>query len=58
MDTVSPCYIYGYNELEQLHMQVLLNCHLATFLYSPLKFWKVAKQQLNNIFMCNYSSSL
>ena len=22
----------SYNELEQLHMQVLLNCHLATFL--------------------------
>ena len=21
-----------YNELEQLHMQVLLNCHLAVFL--------------------------
>ena len=22
----------SYNELEQLHMQVLLNCHLAAFL--------------------------
>ena len=22
---------YSYNELEQLHMQVLLNCHLAAF---------------------------
>ena len=22
----------SYNELEQLHMQVLLNCYLATFL--------------------------
>ena len=28
----------SYNELEQLHMQVLLNCHLAAFLYSLLKF--------------------
>ena len=25
-------YVANYNELEQLHMQVLLNCHLAAFL--------------------------
>ena len=25
-------FVASYNELEQLHMQVLLNCHLATFL--------------------------
>ena len=25
-------YVASYNELEQLHMQVLLNCHLAAFL--------------------------
>ena len=25
-------HVASYNELEQLHMQVLLNCHLATFL--------------------------
>ena len=25
-------YVASYNELEQLHMQVLLNCHLAGFL--------------------------
>ena len=31
-------YVASYNELEQLHMQVLLNCHLAAFLYSLLKF--------------------
>ena len=30
----------SYNELEQLHMQVLLNCHLVSFLYSLLKFYK------------------
>ena len=30
----------SYNELEQLHMQVLLNCYLAAFLYSLLKFLK------------------
>ena len=24
-------YVDSYNELEQLHMQVLLNCHLAAF---------------------------
>ena len=24
-------YVASYNELEQLHMQVLLNCHLAAF---------------------------
>ena len=37
----SPCYSYvaSYNELEQIHMQVLLNCHLAAFLYSILKKW-------------------
>ena len=27
-------YVASYNELEQLHMQVLLNCHLAAFLQS------------------------
>ena len=31
-------YVANYNELEQLHMQVLLNCHLAAFLYSVFKF--------------------
>ena len=31
-------YVASYNELEQLHMQVLLNCHLATFLYSLFEF--------------------
>ena len=25
-------YIASYNELEQLHMQMLLNCYLAAFL--------------------------
>ena len=25
-------YVASYNELKQLHMQVLLNCHLAAFL--------------------------
>ena len=24
-------YVASYNEIEQLHMQALLNCHLATF---------------------------
>ena len=31
-------FLASYNELEQLHMQVLLNCHLAAFLYSLLEF--------------------
>ena len=31
-------YVANYNELKQLHMQVLLNCHLDAFLYNPLKF--------------------
>ena len=31
-------YVASYNELEQLHMQVLLNYHLAAFVYSLLKF--------------------
>ena len=31
-------------ELEQLHMQVLLNCHLAAFLYSL----KILKKQPND----------
>ena len=31
-DRVFPMlYVASYNELEQLHMQVLLNCHLAAF---------------------------
>ena len=39
VDQFSLCYVYpfSYNELEQLHMEVLLNYHLATFLYSPFK---------------------
>ena len=31
-------YVANYNELEQLHMQVLLNFHLTAFLYSVFKF--------------------
>ena len=33
-------YVASYNELEQLHMQVLLNCHLAAFLYYLFKYLK------------------
>ena len=31
---INSCYSYvaSYNKLKQLHMQVLLNCHLAAFL--------------------------
>ena len=53
-------YVASYNKLEQLQMQVLLNCHLAAFLYS-LQYWntkKVAKWQFNNTCMCNCSSLL
>ena len=34
-------YVASYNELEQLHMQVLLNCYLAIFVQSIqiLKKW-------------------
>ena len=34
-------YAASYNELEQLHMSVLLNCHLTTFVQAiqNLKKW-------------------
>ena len=59
MDTVFPMlYVASYNELKQLHVKVLLNCHLATFcncmVYSDSKKWP------NDNLMCNnyFSSSL
>ena len=33
-------YVASYNELEQLYMQVLLNCHLAAFEYTEQKVAK------------------
>ena len=41
MDTVFPMLFATYTELEQLHMQVLLNSHLAAFctVYSNSKKW-------------------
>ena len=42
-------YVASYNELEQLHMLVLLNCHLTTFLYSPFKFKKQPNDSLKTL---------
>ena len=36
-------YVASYNELEQLHMQVLLNCRLDAFLESNRLYKKSAK---------------
>ena len=33
----------SYNELQQLHIQVLLNCHLAVFVQSIIILKKTAK---------------
>ena len=54
--SIAMLFVASYNELEQLHMQVLLNCHLATF----LRLDKSGQMTIYvaNTCMCNCSSSL
>ena len=49
-------YVASKYKLEQLHMQVLLNCHLAAFLEFEWTIQKAAKWQFNNTCICNCSS--
>ena len=52
VDIIFPMlYVAGYNELEQLHMQMY--CHLAAFLEL---YTKAGKSQFNN--NCMYNSSV
>ena len=39
-------YVCSFNELEQLHMEVLLNCHLANFCTIYLNYKKWANENL------------